>query len=241
MNKIDSSDSNIFFLCVSVERCTFLASFVFGPSVLYFSAAIDWVCPRAALCLKDAQLASPRLTLSAALPSLVCSPGRQNLGWFVDSLRTFHHCSWNFCILRLKHTNASQIFSLTYIDLKTVVRKVSLFSWRHFAAVISASVWPSGTDNIIFLIKNVFFMLFQIYSNYSQSFIIYGKRFKQIASAAFPAVASLKAQCVGILRLENILEMNVLCHGKMKSLNQCASILLPLRPPVVAQSSMWAL
>lgn len=42
-------------------------------------------------------------------------------------------------------------------------------------------------------------MLFQIYSYYSQSFIIYGKLFKQIASAAFPAVASLIAQCQGIL------------------------------------------
>lgn len=67
-------------------------------------------------------------------------------------------------------------------------------------------------------------MLLQIYRNYSQSFIIYGKLFKQIASAAFPAVASLKAQCVEILRIHrNILEMNVLCHSKMKWLNQCAS------------------
>lgn len=56
--------------CVSVKGSTFLASFLFGPWVLFFSAAIDCVRPRAALRLQDAQLSCPRLMLSAAWPAL---------------------------------------------------------------------------------------------------------------------------------------------------------------------------
>lgn len=97
--------------CVSVKGSTFLASFLFGPWVLFFSAAIDCVRPRAALRLQDAQLSCPRLMLSAAWPALVLSSGKESLGWFVDPKRTFHHCSRNFtCWVLNIHTHQRFFF-----------------------------------------------------------------------------------------------------------------------------------
>lgn len=46
-------------------------------------------------------------------------------------------------MLSFKHTNTSKIFSVgerkeLFLNLKTVIQKVTSSSWRHFAAVISA-------------------------------------------------------------------------------------------------------